>query len=139
MSDSVRPHRRQPTRLPRPWDSQGKNTGVGCHFHNAKNNKLWKGIAITYKMRYIFHQKQKITKSHSWTNRKYEEHIYLINGMCTLKHFHKENSRLKWLSFWIMQHTKGRIYTNSTQIHPEKWRGVNSSPNSYFETRITHI
>ena len=30
--DSVRPHRRQPTRLPRPWDSQGKDTGVGCHF-----------------------------------------------------------------------------------------------------------
>ena len=32
MSDSVQPHRRQPTRLPRPWDSLGKNTGVGCHF-----------------------------------------------------------------------------------------------------------
>ena len=32
VSDSVRPHRRQPTRLPRPWDSPGKNTGVGCHF-----------------------------------------------------------------------------------------------------------
>ena len=32
MSDSVRPHRQQPTRLPRPWDSAGKNTGVGCHF-----------------------------------------------------------------------------------------------------------
>ena len=32
MSDSVRPHRRQPTRLHRPWDSPGKNTGVGCHF-----------------------------------------------------------------------------------------------------------
>ena len=32
MSDSVRPHREQPTRLPRPWDSPGKNTGVGCHF-----------------------------------------------------------------------------------------------------------
>ena len=32
MSDSVRPHRRHPTRLPRPWDSPGKNTGVGCHF-----------------------------------------------------------------------------------------------------------
>ena len=30
--DSVRPHRRQPTRLPRPWDSRGKNTGVGSHF-----------------------------------------------------------------------------------------------------------
>ena len=32
MSDSVRPHRRLPTRLSRPWDSPGKNTGVGCHF-----------------------------------------------------------------------------------------------------------
>ena len=32
MSDSVRPHRRQPTRLPCPCDSPGKNTGVGCHF-----------------------------------------------------------------------------------------------------------
>ena len=31
MSNSGQPHRQQPTRLPRPWDSQGKNTGVGCH------------------------------------------------------------------------------------------------------------
>jgi len=32
MPDSVQPHGLQPTRLPRPWDSPGKNTGVGCHF-----------------------------------------------------------------------------------------------------------
>ena len=32
MPDSVRPYRQQPTRLPRPWDSPGKITGVGCHF-----------------------------------------------------------------------------------------------------------
>ena len=32
MSDSLRPQRRLPTRLPRSWDSLGKNTGVGCHF-----------------------------------------------------------------------------------------------------------
>ena len=32
MSDSVPPHRQQLTRLPHPWDSPGKNTGVGCHF-----------------------------------------------------------------------------------------------------------
>ena len=32
MSDSVQPHRRQPTRFPCPWDFPGKNTGVGCHF-----------------------------------------------------------------------------------------------------------
>ena len=32
MSDSVQPHRWQPARLRHPWDSPGKNTGVGCHF-----------------------------------------------------------------------------------------------------------
>src|SRR5574337_571030 len=32
VSDSVQPHRQQPIRLPCPWDSPGKNTGVGCHF-----------------------------------------------------------------------------------------------------------
>jgi len=32
MSDSVRPHLRQPTRLLCPWDSLGKNTGMGCQF-----------------------------------------------------------------------------------------------------------
>ena len=32
VSDSVRPYRWQPTRLPRPWDSPGKYNGVGCHF-----------------------------------------------------------------------------------------------------------
>jgi len=40
VSDSVRPHKRQPTRLPRPWDSPGKNTGVGCH-------ALLQGIFLT--------------------------------------------------------------------------------------------
>ena len=32
MSNSMRPHRWQPTRLPHPWGSPGKNTEVGCHF-----------------------------------------------------------------------------------------------------------
>ena len=32
MSDSVRPHRRKPMRIPHPWDSPGRNTEVGCHF-----------------------------------------------------------------------------------------------------------
>ena len=32
MSDSVRPYTWQPTMLPHPWDSPGRNTGVGCHF-----------------------------------------------------------------------------------------------------------
>ena len=41
MSDSARSHRQQPTRLSRPWDSPGKNTGVGCHFlHQCMKVKM---------------------------------------------------------------------------------------------------
>ena len=37
------PHRRQPTRLCLPWDSPGKNTGVGCHFLlQWMKNEKWK-------------------------------------------------------------------------------------------------
>ena len=32
LCPTLQPHRRKPTRLPHPWDSPGKNTGVGCHF-----------------------------------------------------------------------------------------------------------
>ena len=49
MSDSVRPHRRQPTRLPRPWDSPGKNTGMGCHFlHQCMKLKSESEVAQFY-------------------------------------------------------------------------------------------
>ena len=43
VSDSVRPHGLQPTRLLRPWDLAGKSTGVGCHcllqIKSTKGNK----------------------------------------------------------------------------------------------------
>ena len=42
MSNSVQPHRRQPTRLPHPWGSPGKNTGVGCHFLHPEKTIIWK-------------------------------------------------------------------------------------------------
>ena len=46
MSNSVRPHRHQPTRLPSPWDSPGKNTGVGCpvQFNHSAYN--WEQIKV---------------------------------------------------------------------------------------------
>ena len=40
MSDSVRPHRRQPTRLRRPWDSPGKNTGVYATASDEVNKQI---------------------------------------------------------------------------------------------------
>ena len=50
-ANSVRPHRRQPTRLPRPWDPPGKNTGLGCHFllqcMKAKSQCKWTHILNT--------------------------------------------------------------------------------------------
>ena len=42
----MRPHRRQPTRLPRPWDSLGMNTGVGCHFLLNAWNMLRRNVSV---------------------------------------------------------------------------------------------
>ena len=48
---TLRPHRRQPTRLPHPWDSPGKNTGEGCHFllqcmKMKSESKLLSGVRL---------------------------------------------------------------------------------------------
>ena len=45
MFDSVQPHRREPTRLPRPWDSPGKNTGVGCFIFSPNPIKLLRALS----------------------------------------------------------------------------------------------
>ena len=49
MSDSLRPHRLQPTRLLHPWDFLGKSTGVGCHC------LLLEGSNITFHLYSYFH------------------------------------------------------------------------------------
>ena len=66
VSDSVRSHRRQPTRLPCPWDSPGKNTGVGevCAQQtgilinyilcNSCHKRLWLTIIVTNELSRIF-------------------------------------------------------------------------------------
>ena len=56
MSDSLRPHKRQPTRLPHPWEYPGKSTGVGCHclFHGnvLRDTKI---LFITYIISFNLH------------------------------------------------------------------------------------
>ena len=53
MSDSLRPHGPQPTRLVHPWDSPGKSTGVGCHCLllqpvHPKGNQSWMFTGRTF-------------------------------------------------------------------------------------------
>ena len=48
VSDSVRPHKRQPTRLPCPWDSPVKNTGVGCFLLQCMKVKSESEVAQSY-------------------------------------------------------------------------------------------
>ena len=44
FNNSLQPHRLQPARLLCPWDSPGKNTGVGCHFQNSPGDLPHPGI-----------------------------------------------------------------------------------------------
>ena len=68
---TLRPHRQQPTRLCRPWDSPGKNTGVGCHFllHCVKlksesevaQSRQWP-LNLQMEGSHVFHFKANVTK-----------------------------------------------------------------------------
>ena len=51
---TVWPHRRQPTRLPRPWDSPGKNTGVGCHFLLQVIDKIFYKWLVRNSLEFFF-------------------------------------------------------------------------------------
>ena len=77
MSASVRPHRRQPTRLPRPWDSPDKITGVGCHFllqnHTLLLTNPSKNAFLTEKL-YVEH----ILKSFLYFQDNIFQHDFLI-------------------------------------------------------------
>ena len=76
MSDSVRPHRWQPTRLPHPWDSPGKNTGVGCHFllqcmkGKSESEVAQSSLTLCYSMNHstpglpVHHQLPEFTQTH---------------------------------------------------------------------------
>ena len=52
------PHRQQPTRLPHPWDSPGKNTGAGCHFLLHELDARWdETLGALGEGEYILHKK----------------------------------------------------------------------------------
>ena len=65
MSDSVRSHRRQPTRLLRPWDFPGKSTGVGCHrllLMGSKYPKYLMPTSIHFREGNPFQRRQSISE-----------------------------------------------------------------------------
>ena len=87
VSDSVRPRRRQPTRLLHLWDSPGKNTGVGCHVllqcMKVKSESevvqsyptLCDPMTPQYK---VF--KKSFLKMHSLQSRKWQTHSSILPG-----------------------------------------------------------
>ena len=74
VSNSLRPHRWQPTRLPRRWDSPGKNTGVSPHgLHTFKSSGRFcmclASLADTFNLRLkslfrMVHSKPSCSKTH---------------------------------------------------------------------------
>ena len=106
VSDSLRPHRRQPTRLLRPWDFPGKSTGVGCHcllWYTPLTTIIsryriflppWEAASYAcYQLHLLFHPQPQATFAflfflHLWTARRSNQSIlkkinpeYLLEGL----------------------------------------------------------
>ena len=86
MSDSVRPHRQQPTRLLCPWDSPGKSSGVGCHFLLVQHSKLAMHIQTSTLFKILFPQRSLQSTEQSslcYTVGSYQLSIlYIVLGIC---------------------------------------------------------
>ena len=108
MSDSVRSHRQQPTRLPCPWDSPGKNTGVGCHFllHCMTVKSESEVIQSCPTLRYPMDCSSPVSSIHGILQAKVLEWgaiaYYLVSSL--LKLFKNHNS-FKWFS-WLFLNQK---------------------------------
>ena len=97
MSDSLQPCGLKPARLLRPWDFQGKNTGVGCHFllqgiFPSQGLNLWL-LGLLHRRRILYH----------WVNE--EAHIQLLtdyseNYSCSLSPIVRTFSREKTREFF---------------------------------------
>ena len=94
MSDSVRPQKRQPTRLPRPWDSPGKNTGVGCHFLlqcmkvKVKSLSHVRLLATDWTIAYHAPVSMGFSRQEYWSLRQQIKHLGTL---------------VRWREKWIMQ------------------------------------
>ena len=113
MSDSVQPHRRQPTRLPRPWDSPGNNTGVGCRFllqcMKVKNESEVAQSCLTLKG--LLTVKENVTDS-VWAQLQGKFRSLEVNrAICLLatRSFSKGVRKTSvWYHFWCYQQTSVR-------------------------------
>jgi len=102
VSDSVRPRRQQPTRLPHPWDSPGKNTGVGSHFllQCVKMKREVKSLSRVRLSATPWTTAYQAPPSTGFSRQKYWSGVPLPSPAYSLVP-HKFNSRVKSLVFFI--------------------------------------
>ena len=104
MSNSVRPHRQQPTRLPCPWDSPGKNTGVGCHFllqcMKVKSESEVTQSCLT--LRDAWTGAHQAPPSMGFSRQEYWSGVPLPSPILpSIRVFSNESTlRIKWLKYW---------------------------------------
>ena len=140
------PHRRQPTRLPRPWDSPGKNAGVGCHFllhymkvkrESESESQVAQSCSTLSDMRYSIREKNSVVfpggsavKNPPAMQESQERQVPSLGhkdpreeGMATLQHFPSESP---WreepggLQSIASAKSRAPLKQGSTQAHKEQ-------------------
>ena len=129
MSDSVRPHRQQPTRLSRRWNSSGKNTGVGCHFL-LQCMKAKSESEVAQSCRTLSDPMDCSPPGSSIHGRELNHHIkdYQSAGFAESQAFYQLLGG-KYSQHWI----SGRRSFNSVDLNL-RYLLLNSSPGSFYHT-----
>ena len=120
MSDSVRPHRWQSTRFPHPWDSQGKNTEVGCHFllQCMKGKVKVKSLSHVWLLATPWTAAYQAPSSMGFSRREYWSGLPLPSPNCALEYYKYFFSKSLWICFFFKNLMHGQSAYN---YHFDRW------------------
>ena len=132
VSDSVQPHRRQPTRLPRPWDSPGKNTGEGCHFllqcMKVKSLSRARLLATPWTAAHQAPLSMGFSRQEYWSElplpsiySPVEFRIFLGNGSASRLQLVRISQRLAWERVGTMEPSGVGLHTSQSLLPDPAW------------------
>ena len=133
MSDSVRLHRRQPTRLPLPWESPAKNTGVGCHFLL----QCMKAKSLSCVRLLVTHGLQPTRLLHPWDFPGKSTGVGCHCLLCSNEYSGSISFRIDWFDLFAVQGTLKHLQFGSSPA--PQFESINPSMLSLLLWSSSHI
>ena len=124
MSDTVQPHRRQPTGLLCPWDSPGKSTGVGCHFLLQRMHACYVASVVSNSMWLYGQQPTRLLWPRDSLGKSAGGGYHFLLQLLTIRTYNLDGKWCPWSSYvsvslpvWDLQYLKNVFFASGFKSH----------------------